>query len=95
VHLVKLAALLVLSIPLSLFRGWVLALLWGWYVADYFGLRHLTVVEGVGLGILATLMVARAPSAEDQDRTVVETALISVSYGLIALLFGWLWSFAR
>lgn len=77
-------------IPLALLRGWVLSLLWGWYVVDYFGMRALSVVEAVGLSLLVGLLTAGFPPAD--DRPVWFGAAYSALISLTVLAFGWLWS---
>jgi hypothetical protein len=93
--MMKLVAVLAAYVPLALLRGWVIALLWGWYVADYFDLSPLTVVEAVGLGVLASVFLSRPPTEEEKERGVAEDILYAAMFPLLALLFGWLWSFVR
>lgn len=90
----KALILLAAYVPLALLRGWVIALLWEWYVTDYFGLPLLTIVEAVGLGILVTVFLSRMPSKDEEERGVVYTLTWVVASPLLALGFGWLWSFA-
>lgn len=86
---------LVAYVPLALLRGWVIALLWGWYVVDYFGLAPLTIVQAVGLGLLVSLFTSRAPTEEDQQRSVIEELFYAAMFPLLTLAFGALWSLAR
>lgn len=89
----KLAIVLIAYAPLALLRGWVIALLWGWYVTDYFGLKALTIIEAVGLGILFTAFHIGKPT-NDEKPIGYEIAYYAL-VPLLALLFGWLWSFSR
>jgi hypothetical protein len=81
-------------VPLALFRGWVISLLWGWYVADYFGFARLTIVEAVGLGILVSVFTSHR-NPDDGDRSVWLDLTYAVMFPALGLLFGWAWSFAR
>lgn len=87
--------LLVAYVPLALFRGWVTALLWQWYVADYSDIPPLTVVQAVGIGILVSMFTGRVPSEEERDRHWVWDLGFGLLYPAIALGFGWAWTFAR
>lgn len=91
----KLAVILAAYVPLALLRGWVISLLWGWYVTDYFGVRSLDVTEGVGLGILVSLSMSRSPTKEDEERHWAIDLAHMMLFPLIALAFGWAWSFVR
>lgn len=84
----------ILYVPLALFRGWVISLLWGWYVSDTFGLERLTVVQAVGLGILVFMFTARR-DPDDDDRSLWLNLAYAALFPALGLVFGWAWSFAR
>lgn len=90
-----LIATLAAYIPLALLRGWVIALLWGWYVTDYFGARPLTIVEAVGLGILASLFTPSGPDDSDEEGWWIKSILRALINPILALAFGFAWSFLR
>lgn len=84
---------LIAYVPLALFRGWVISILWQWYVTDYFGLAPLTVIEAVGLGIVVSVFTP-SPTPDD-EKGLWYPLVYSLILTLVALTFGWLWSFAR
>lgn len=79
-------------VPLALWRGLVVAALWGWYV-EPFGLPALTVVQAVGLGILASLFNPHSPSKEDEERGALWFVAYQMLFAALALALGWAWSF--
>lgn len=90
-----LVAMLIAYVPLALFRGWVIALLWGWYVSDYFGAPSLTIVEAVGLGILASLFTSHSSDDDQEDGWWIKAILRALITPVLALVFGFAWSFLR
>lgn len=86
------AVALALAIPLGILRGWVLSLLWGWYVTPL-GVPAIGVVQAIGLTWLVGLLTATPSRNRDDDDLVYATAF-SLTVSLLALAIGWAWTFA-
>lgn len=74
-------------------KGWVLSVLWDWFVVPFLGVRPLPTLYAVGLCLIYRLIVPYEPPAEPEgqttaDRLSKETArlLLPLSY----LITGWL-----
>jgi len=78
---------LLATIPLSILRGWVLSVLWNWFVTTL-GAPRLSVVAAIGLGTIVTMMTI-VPRQEDAERGVLESCFLSVFISLFALGVGW------
>lgn len=85
--------LILLSFPIALLRGLAASLLWGWFVVPTFGVPSLPIIPAVGISLLVGLYhVHVTPRA---DRGHVDAAYhltTAISYPLLAIFFGWIWS---
>jgi hypothetical protein len=82
---------LVLLVMLAWFQGWVLSLLWGWFVSPSLGLGKLGVIQILGLGMTVRLLIGSAyttPSPTSADAIVPAVCLV-LGWGL-RLLQGYL-----
>lgn len=71
----------VVFFPLAILRGFVLMMLWGWYVVPLFHLPSLTIAYAYGLGLLASYAI---PSGDRKPSWGM------VVYPVLVLLFGWI-----
>lgn len=84
--------LLIMLIPMQLFKGWALQLLYTWYLVPL-GLPEITVSQAIGMGLLLYLPNVKgsfkkgeAISSADQAYGIVTTVLMI----LLVLGIGWL-----
>jgi hypothetical protein len=84
------------SIPLTIYRGWALTVLWGWFIAPLFGLPPLTIPFGIGLSLVVGFLTAHYKGEElrDDEKEWWESALGALLHGLIlptfTLAVGWI-----
>jgi phosphatidylglycerophosphate synthase len=84
------------SIPLTVYRGWALSVLWGWFVVPLFGAPPLSIPYAIGLSLLVGFLTTHYDGsiAREKDREWWESMLGGVVYGIIgpsfALLVGWI-----
>lgn len=84
-----------------IFTPCVLMLMWGWYVAPFFGLPNLTYVHAVGLNMIPTLVFGGIllcvreifTDLKGEDYTNWHGGLINLILPVIVLIFGWLFHF--
>lgn len=81
------AAALVLAVSMAYF-GWVLSILWGWFVPPVFGLREISIPEVIGLVLIVSLLRMRNYGKDLKGEPLVKLAA-AVLAPLIALLFGY------
>lgn len=87
-----------LSIVQTIFRGYVLMIMWGWFVLTQFpGTPHIGVVGAIGLSCLWSLFTMRDVSYsqwKDMDRLDKEEraafSLMQTGIGLAAIALSWL-----
>jgi hypothetical protein len=72
----------------SIWRGYVLSLLWGWLIVPTFSLPLITVVQAIGLSFVLTYLTARDNpnvALEPADKFIKRAALRPAT----ALMIGW------
>lgn len=83
---------------LAMWRGYVLSILWGWFVAAYFGLPELGVTQAIGLSYVVMYLTASIPpkrekEPEGREYLIEQLSRIIVFHGfypLLVLFSGWI-----
>ena len=75
----------------SILRGWVLSILWGWFVVPVFSLPNLTVVQAIGISLIIGFLTyqsdAKSNDTDDDRKSKARvTITLSIVYPLLALL---------
>jgi hypothetical protein len=83
-------ALIVVSAGLN---GWVVSVMWGWFVVPTFGLPSLTVLQAVGLCLVLGMLIRNA-SSDNSEKDKTERWVSAVAYAvgtpLFTLFVGWI-----
>lgn len=88
VILVGVPGLLALS---SMLNGWVLKVLWSWFIVPTFHLPELGVASAIGLSFVVGFLTI--PSTKSDNKNDAHTILLAmVMKPAFALLFGWILS---
>ena len=78
----------------SIWKGYVLTLLWLWFVAPLFGLPFLTLGSAVGLSLVVTFLTYQHGLAKDEEGKLAVQMINGVTssflFPAIALGLGWL-----
>ncbi len=83
---------LVSTVPLALWRAYVIVRLWTWYVMP-FGAPSIGVVTAYGLTLVAGVLgggIYRSSKEPDSDGEIIDRIVGSAFLTGIALLFGWI-----
>jgi len=76
----------------ALWRGFVLSVLWGWFIVPFFGLSPISVPLGAGLSLMIAVLTDTFIPLRDEDR--VETIRYACFAGIIMptihLLLAWI-----
>lgn len=91
-------ALLLISIvmlPIGLLlKGYVLSVLWSWFIVTKFGLPPLAIAEALGLAIIVgyfTVDIAKTDWDDDRDeQKAARISILSLLKAVIFLGFGWI-----
>jgi len=84
----SIVTLLVLG-PLTALRGWVLFVLWGWFLIPL-GLPAIGIAHALGIQCIVSLMSMHSGPKTDKDTG--EIISISISVSLVWLLMGWIYT---
>lgn len=88
-----LLALVLVGIPLSIWQGYVLSVLWSWFIVPTFNAVYLDVVPAMGIALMVGLFSNRVSKDADDDRVdrAIQVSVQGMLSPAIALLFGWLY----
>ena len=76
----------------TILRGWVLSILWKWFMVSAFGLPVLSVAAAIGVSIVVSLMTFQYVYTEDNRSEGVKIASgLGVSIGAPLLILGMAW----
>lgn len=89
----KFLVVLAFAVPMVAWRGYVLSILWGWFVAVRFDLPYLSIPEALGLAAVIQLVVHRSESEKQSEERSGSSVAFFVASGFLdpalILLFGW------
>lgn len=75
---------------LMLYQGFILKLLWLWYVVPAFGFAPLKLVVAIGLGMIVGLLTLQHIPRSEEDQ--VRAFLFELYTPSLILVFGWIFS---
>ncbi len=90
--LLMFAGLIVMAAISALFRGWVLSILWGWFMVPL-GLPALSVVTCMGVALVIGFLTHQYvdnDNGKDGGERIARLISFAILYPLIALLMGWI-----
>ena len=79
----------------AIFNGYVLSVLWGWFVVPTFGAHSLGIVPAIGISMVASYLTHQPRHASKKEEqsfsdTIIEGIGMAVLEPSFALLFGWI-----
>lgn len=87
----------IIAIPLivavgSILNGYVLSVLWTWFVVPTFGLPKLSIPVAIGISLVVSYLTHQRSdsSDDDKDNLLLKWVARLVLNPLVALLFGWI-----
>ena len=94
VRLFRFIVSFLIELPIIIFAGYVLSVLWTWFIVGIFHLSPISVVEATGLVITVSLLTFHRPSlVEMKTEFNWEDWFCVAAYNLLVianfLLFGW------
>jgi hypothetical protein len=77
----------------AILKGFVLTILWGWFVVPIFHLPQLTIAPAIGIALVIGYLTKEQQSSTDSTKSAGdkfgEAAVYAIVHPLIVLLFGW------
>lgn len=87
--------LLFLIVASSIFNGYALSVLWGWFVVPTFGVPQLSVVSAIGIALIVSYMTHQITDDKKGEKgnfgeTMAQATANAITKPLFALLFGYI-----
>lgn len=74
----------------SILRGWVLSILWGWFVVPTFGLPALSIPIAIGIGLILAFTTHQISLKKEEDKSSGTQFSNTILHPLLILLVGWI-----
>jgi len=90
-----LIALFVIVIPASIImKGWVLSIMWQWFVVPFFHLPELTIAYAVGISMVISLFKDKSSVSQNNEKSlsakIISAFICTFILPLLSLGFGWI-----
>lgn len=98
-YLFSLIGLTAIFVPIEiLLGGWVLSVLWGWFIVPTFGAPALNIVPAIGLSVMIRVCLTQRVSGGESDAGMVKDgkmvrvarAIVPPAVLLYCLFIGWI-----
>lgn len=90
----KLIGIIAIGLLSGVLSGYVLSVLWGWFISPVFGLPELSIMQALGLALIVTFLTGESsPKGEDTRSTgeimiaVFLRLLFTLAIGFVFTLF--------
>jgi len=86
-------AILFLAVPAAMWRGYVLSVIWSWFIVTTFGLPELTIVQAIGLSIVVGYfkMSYNTKKEQNEERTDIFARFIGHAFFAPLFVLGFAW----
>jgi hypothetical protein len=84
----KTILIVLLIIPLTLLRGWILLIFWNWFILPL-GAPHISLFHSLGISLVLNYMIDNENKTKDVEDKV-ELAISLISRPFFILLLGWI-----
>ena len=78
--------LVVVIVPLSIWRGFVLEIMWGWFAVPL-GAPDIDIAHAIGIALLIGMFLSHTPKSDD-DSPTISTILTGFFTSLLYLMLG-------
>lgn len=77
-----------------LVNGWVISILWGWFIVPVFKIPTLNILQAYGLALVVGILTKQDIDVKSPERSITETIIrgigVAVLRPLFTLGFGWI-----
>lgn len=86
---------LILIVVGSVLGGYVLSVLWRWFVSSTFCVPNISIVEAIGITLIINFFIRPAEHYKNEEATsgiygFLKAAILVMLYPLFALFIGWI-----
>lgn len=90
IALAFIASLIALVVISSILRGYVLSVLWGWFVVPTFGLPALSIPIAIGISMILAFTTHQISVKKEEDKSVGTQFSNIILHPLLVLGIGWI-----
>jgi ABC-type Mn2+/Zn2+ transport system permease subunit len=84
---------ILLMVPVSaIWNGFVIVRLWHWFIVSTFGITELTIMQGLGLSLVASLLTYNSAAAQNKDDSTAMVIARALLVPALFLLLGYIYS---
>lgn len=82
-------------IGITIFNGWILSILWKWFMVPALGLPILTTPQAIGIALVIGYLTHKHTPSDDSNKkgfaeTYLEVLFTGIAFGLLCLFVGWI-----
>jgi hypothetical protein len=74
----------------TMLSGWVLTMLWAWFVTPTFGLPLLSIPQAIGLCLVVNMLAGQSRTGKDGDKDWANLLAVAFVGPLLVLAMGWI-----
>jgi hypothetical protein len=82
---------LAMAAPAYIWRGYVLSLLWGWFMVPTFSLPRLSITAAIGIALTVGMLTSCSDDNNDKTQAEIFTGLVATSFILPLMVLGVGW----
>ncbi len=87
----KYIGILTVSIAETILNGFTFAALWGWFVAETFAVKFLTIPQALGLALIARFLVSHLVKVDDNKLSIGWQIFTSFMINIMFLALGFVY----
>ena len=85
----KAVVMVVLWVLVLVAEAFALATLWNWFIVPVFGVANMTIIAGVGISLIVSVLSYNAFAPTKSPDDIIEAEIKSIAMALITVGVGW------
>lgn len=74
----------------SIFKGWALSIMWGWFMVPTLDLPSISIVQAIGIALVIGYLTREISADNDDDYSLVGKIIFEIFKGGFILATGWI-----
>lgn len=73
----------------AIMNAWALSMLWGWFIVPIFKAPALSIVQAIGVALIATLLTSHLQPKTNKSKDFTDLVGKAIGYPIITVCIGW------
>lgn len=73
----------------AIMNAWALSMLWGWFIVPIFKAPALSIVQAIGVALIATLLTSHLQPKTNKSKDFTDLVGKAIVYPIITVCIGW------